>query len=206
MCGDRAVTPLDVELAELASKIDSLPKRSLVGLFWACSGALVPEFRAWAAHRGEHTEPLLAAAMAAAHGFAAHGSEPPRAASMLAALEASAPAGDSPDGVSSTSAQDCWICADVGIRVLVDQGYDAGPAIEYALEPVVSAASEELYGVSQLGTSGEEEEQVRVLLQHRKVAAALEFCRWATDFLQDRPSPTEKDLALVSSRASALAP
>lgn len=103
------------------------------------------------------------------------------------------------------SAQDCWICADIGIRVLVDKNYKAGPAIEYALEPALSAASEELYGVSQLGTSDEEEEQIRVLLRHRKVAAALEFVRWATDYLQDRPEPAEEDLALVSSRATALA-
>jgi len=199
------MTPIDAELTELASRIESLSKRSLVGFFWACSGALLPEFQAWAAHRGERTEPLLRFAMAAVHEFAAHGTEPPGAARLLAALEASTPAGDSSDDVSSTSAQDCWICADVGIRVLVDRGYDAGPAIEYALEPVISAASEDLYGVSQLGTSDEEEEQVRGLLQHRKVTAALEFCRWATDFLQDRPSPAEEDLTLISSRASVLA-
>lgn len=200
------MTPLDAEISELASKIGSLPKRSLVGLFWACSDALLPEFQAWAAHRHERSEPLLREAMTTAYEFAARGTEPRGAADLLAVLEAATPAGDSPDEVSSTSAQDCWICADVGVRVLVDQDYEAGPAIEYALEPVISAASEELYGVSQVGASDEEEEQVGILLQHRKVAAALEFCWWATGFLRERPSPTEEDLALVSSRASALAP
>jgi hypothetical protein len=195
------MTPFDAELAGLVVKIESLHKRALVALFWACSGALLPEFRAWASYRGDQRERLLELAISAAREFAAHGTEPLEAADLLAALEASTPA-----GVSSTSAQDCWICADVGIRVLVDQGYDAAPAIEYALEPVVSAATEELYGVSQLGTSDDEEEQVRALMEHHKVMAALEFCRWATGFLRARLSPTEDDLQKLSSRASVLAP
>jgi hypothetical protein len=199
------MTSLDAEFAELASRIDSLSKRSLVGLFWACSSALVPAFRAWAAHRGAHTELLLRSALASAHSFATQGIDPQSPAHLLASIEASTPAGNSPDEVSATSAQDCWICADVAIRVLVDEAYRAGPAIEYALEPVLSAASEELFGVSQLGTSDEEEEQVRLLLRHREVAAALEFVRWATAFLQDRPLPAEEDLAIVGSRAAALA-
>jgi hypothetical protein len=200
------VTLLDAELADLASKIRLLSMRSVVGLFWACSGALLPEFQAWAVHREEHTEPLLRTALAAAHEFAAQGTGVPRARSLLVALEGSTPSGVSPDEVSAASAQDCWICADVSIRVQVDHGYDAGLAIEYALEPVISAASETLYGVSQIGTSDQEQEQIRVLLQHPKVVAALEFCHWATGFLNGRPSPVEDDLALLSSRASALQP
>jgi hypothetical protein len=125
---------------------------------------------------------------------------------LLASLEAAMPAGDSPDEVSATSAQDCWICADIGIRVLVDKGYNAAPAIEYALESILTAMSEELYGVSQVGTSEEEEAQIRMLLQHPKVAAAFEFVRWATDFLKGRAMPTDEDLALVSSRAAVLSP
>ena len=151
------------------------------GLFWACAAVLLPEFRAWAAHRGERTEPILREALSAAHAFAVHGATPPP--DLLAALEASTPVGDSPDEVSSTTAQDCWICADIGIRVPLDPGYDAGPATEHALEPVLVAATEELFGVSQLGTSDEEEAQVAAVLQHPKVAAAVEFCRWVTDFL-----------------------
>jgi hypothetical protein len=200
------VTLLDDELDDLASKIRLLSMRSVVGLFWACSGALVPEFQAWAEHREEHTEPLLRTALAAAYEFAAHGTEVASKRSLLSALEGATPSGVSPDEVSSASAQDCWICADVSIRVLVDQGYDAGPAIEYALQPVISAASETLYGVSQLGASDQEQEQVRMLLQHPKVVGALKFCRWATEFLKGRPSPIEHDLALLSSRASALQP
>jgi hypothetical protein len=198
------MTQLDTQLSELASRIDSLSRRSLAGLFWACAGALLPEFRAWAAHRGERTEPILTEALSAAYAFAVRVTTPPQA--LLAALEASTPEGDSPDEVPSTAAQDCWICADIGIRVPLDPSYDAGPAIEYALEPVLVAVTEELFGVSQLGTSDEEEAQVAALLRHPKVAAAVEFCRWATDFLQDQPEPNEADLALVSSRAVVLAP
>jgi hypothetical protein len=37
------MTEFDVYLGELASGIDSLSKRSLVALYWACSSALRPE-------------------------------------------------------------------------------------------------------------------------------------------------------------------
>lgn len=196
---------LDAELAELASRIESLSMRSLVGLFWACSQALITDFTLWAARSGAQTEPLLQTALTSAYEFAVYGIQPQDAGGLLASLEVAMPAGDSPDEVSATSAQDCWICADVGIRVLVDESYNAAPAIEYALEPVLTATSEELYGVSQIGTSDEEEVQIRRLLRHSKVAAAFEFVRWATDFLQDRPVPASEDLALVSTRAAILA-
>lgn len=199
------MSPLDVELAELASGIGVLSRRSLVGLFWACSHALISGFSTWAAHRDAQIEPLLRTALASAYEFAAHGIQPQDADGLLASLEAAMPAGDSPDDVSATSAQDCWICADIGIRVLVDEGYNAAPAIEYALEPVLTAESEALYGVSQVGTSNQEDAQIRRLLQQPKVAAAFEFVQWAIDFLQGQPMPTEGDLALVSSRAAVLA-
>src|SRR5207249_3188730 len=107
---------------------------------------------------------------AAARNFGSGEADVSEAATLLAALERSTPPGDSPDAVSSTSAQDCWICADVCIRVLVDETYDAGPAIEYALEPVVSAATQDLYGVSQLGSSEDEDARVQAVLAHPTVS------------------------------------
>ena len=62
-------------------------KASLVGLFWACSSSLLPEILAWAVHRGEHAEPVLRGALAAAHEFAAHGTEVPDAVRLLAGLK-----------------------------------------------------------------------------------------------------------------------
>ena len=66
---------------------------------------------------------------------------------MLQTLENATPPGDSPDYYATGNAQDCWICADLCMRVLSEPGFDAGAVIEYALEPVVNAATEELKGV-----------------------------------------------------------
>jgi hypothetical protein len=125
---------------------------------------------------------------------------------LLDALENSTPHGHSPDYYSPASAQDCWICADVCIRVLVDPGYDAGPAIEYALEPAVSRATQELFGVSQVGSGDQEEAQITAVMGHARVAEAIGFCRWAADFLGQRLSPTGDDLSLVGRNAAALTP
>jgi hypothetical protein len=108
--------------------------------------------------------------------------------------------------VSATAAQDCWICADVAIRVLVHDEYAAGPAIEYGLEPVLQRATEELFGVSQVGGGPTENEQTEAIISHPRVSGAVEFLEWATDFLNDRPSPKEDDLELVAQRATVLAP
>jgi len=200
------MTQLDAKLSELATGVNLLPIRSLVALFWACSDALMPAFQAWAELRGDAGEPLLHEAQAVARGFARSGAPPAQGEFLLGELAAAAPPGDSPDEYSSTAAQDCWICADVGIRVLVDRQYGAGPAIEYALEPILAAATEELFGVSQVGSGNDEESQLSELLQHPRVAAAIEFCTWATQFLQGHPEPTDADLVLLGSRASVLVP
>lgn len=84
--------------------------------------------------------------------------------------------------------------------------YKAGPAIEYALEPVVSSVSSQLFGVSQVGSGEQEEDQIRVLLEHPVLAAATDFLRWAVSMLRERPLPTRDDLDLVRSRSSVLAP
>lgn len=196
----------DAALVDLADRIRKLSTRALVGLFWACSTALLPEARAWAEHWGEQVHPALQRGLAAAHQVAASGSQPHDPARLLDALENATPHGESPDYYSPTYAQDCWICADVCMRVLVDPGYDAGPAIEYALEPVVSTATQELFGVSQVGGGDQEEEQVRTVMGHPRVAEAIGFCRWAADFLGERPSPAGNDLSRVGTNAAALRP
>jgi hypothetical protein len=145
-------------------------------------------------------------ALSAADEFAVFGVLPLDVERLLQALEAATPAGDSPDHISSTLAQDCWICADVSIRVLVDTEYDPGPAIEYALEPVLSAVTHRLFGVSQIGSGPDEQMKVHAILADPAARTALEFCRWAIDYLRVRASPSENDLDLIRSRSAALLP
>lgn len=77
-------------------------------------------------------------------GLTVEESQPPHCGQLLHALELSTPPADPADYYRSASAQDCWISADVCLRVLVDPGYDAGPAIGYALEPVVATTTNDL--------------------------------------------------------------
>lgn len=200
------MTPYDAALDDLADRIRKLSTRALVGLFWACATALLPEAEAWAQHWGAQVNPALQQGLAAAYQLAASGAQPHDPAQLLDALENSTPHGHSPDYYSPASAQDCWICADVCMRVLVDPGYDAGPAIEYALESAVSRATQELFGVSQVGSGDQEEAQITAVMGHARVAEAIGFCRWAADFLGQRLSPTGDDLSLVGSNAAALTP
>jgi hypothetical protein len=203
----RALTALDALIDELAGGIAGLTPRSVVALFSSCALALLPEFRRWAAHTGA-SEELLQRALAVADRFAVAGTAPARAglAELLEDFAASTPPGESPDAVVSTFAQDCWICADACVRVLVEDSYTAGVAIEYALEPVVSTASQRLFGVSQVGSGDQEERQIRTILADPAVVAAAEYLRWAIATLAERPAPTAEELALVRARFHALAP
>lgn len=198
------LTKLDELLAELATPVRQLSKRSLVALFWSFASALEPEYRHWAAHSRIHNEPTLTDTLTVAHEFATSGIPPSAGAELLSELEASTPAGESPDEVSATAAQDCWICADVSIRVIVDDEYDAGPAIEYALEPTLQRATEHIFGISQVGSGERENEQTEAILEDLHVSEAIDFVSWATDYLSTRPAPSPDDLERVGRRARVL--
>lgn len=196
------MTSYDRLLADLAERIDALPRPSIADLFVACAAALMPGFRQWATQRGEETEPLLARALATSRSFALTGEAIEDVQTLLASMEAAPPA----DEVSSTLAQDCWICADISVRVIADPQFAAGPGIEYALEPIVQRATAKLHGVSQLGSGPEEDSQMEAVLRRSDVTAALSFCSWAVDFLGDRPKLTKDDFAELTGRAIVLMP
>jgi hypothetical protein len=198
------MTRLDSELEELANRIRGISTRAQAALFWACSAALTDGFLAWSDRRGGGSESLLRAGQSAAYNFAAFGFEPPDAATLLSEMEAGTPAGDSPDEFSSSTAQDCWICADVGIRVWVIRAYDAAPAVEYALEPILGAVSEDLFGFTQVGSGPDEEGQIERLLQDSRVASAFEFMRWAIGFVGSEPD--EEALRELRLRSAVLSP
>jgi hypothetical protein len=201
------VTVFDDWLSDVAARIDSLPNRSTSALFLACAGALLPEFRHWAAHTGqEDLEPLAERALAVARTYALTGNPPPEAKALLASLQEATPSGESPDEVSATGAQDFWICVDLSVRVIVDPRYEAGTGLEYALEPIVQNTTERLFGVSQVGSGPDEDAQMQAVMNSPEVSSALDFCTWAIDFLASRPTLTEDDLAELTNRAAAIAP
>ena len=200
------MTSFDKLLADLADGLNTLSSRSQVAFFWAASWALRPEFRRWAAHRGVPTETLLDQAVRVAEQFAVEGIRAADVEVLLRALEEATPAGESPDTYSSTSAQDCWICADLCIRVMTDDGMASGYGVEFALEPVVSSATERAFGISQVGSGPQEDQQLQTVLRDPRVMSAIDFCRWAAEFLRERPAPTKEHLMLLRSRSTVLAP
>lgn len=203
------LTQVDAFVEDLGASIDHLSKRSIAALFWAFSSALIPVCRKWAADTGARTEPILATALAAGYRFAVYNQEPVDKRRLLDALEASAPPGDLLDKTAKTletAAQDCWICGDIGIRVLVDDHYRAGGAIEYSLEPVLQRATERLFDVLQVGSGPDEHRQIEAVMSEPDVSSAVDFIRWAVGFLSERPTPVADDLGLISLRAAVLRP
>lgn len=200
------MTILDSELDELSDRIGALSRRAVSAFFVACGRALLVEYERWAAHRGESHEDLLRLALAAAAGYAAGGTGILDGERLLAELVAATPPGDSPDAVSSTFAQDCWICADCAVRNAIDDAFDAGPCVEYALEPLIQTVSQHLFGCSQVGSSNEEEAQMHQLVSDARFSQAIDFCDWAIGRLTSNPEPSPAELDELTARASVLVP
>jgi len=193
-------------LGELGRQVDGLARRSASLIFLACGEALLPHLRAWANRRDEDPDPLLAAAAAGAESYALRGLVPVGGMRLLSRLEAATPPGDQPDATTAATAQDCWICFDVSVRIAVDRAYHPGTAVEYALEPVISAASLRHHGVTQVGSGPDEPAELAVVLGDDHVAAAVDFWRWALGRLADREAPTADDAVAVRERALVLQP
>ena len=107
---------------------------------------------------------------------------------LLAELEGAIP-GESADYYPSTSAQDCFICADTAIRLNAEPGLAPGRAIWYAIEPQLQASTMRLFGVTELGTSPDEETREQAILNDEQMAQAIDFITAAVSVL----APSEPD-------------
>jgi hypothetical protein len=197
------VSSYDVLLAELARRHGALAPRPAAGIFASCAGALRGELLAWLDISDDPDVRLLDVAVAAAYGYAS-GDDPPGLPGLLASLEARTPPGEASNGVSPQFALDCWICADSAIRIAVDPAFEWGPVIEYALEPVVTVTTEDLHGVSQLGSEPEEERKLQDILDDARVREAVGFLRWAAQLADGADALAREDLDTMSVRATAL--
>jgi len=198
------MTRLDSVLADLAVRIRGMSIRGQAALFWACSEALVDAFLEWADRTGSDTAQVLRSGQLATYGFVTLGVESTDAIELLSEFEEKAPFGESIDMIPSTTAQDCWICADVGIRVWVSESYDPGPAIEFALEPILGTVTEELFGFTQVGSGPSEEMQIEAVLQDERIVRVLDFMNWATNRLGVEPD--DEALAELRERGRVLLP
>ena len=172
---------------DLARRGRRLSERSVVGLFWAASSGLLGGFDEWERAASSGNGPLLRESLAVARTFATSGARPEDVSDLLEELEARTPHGEAVGDVPADVAQACWICADVSIRALAQPSYDAGQALWYAIEPRLNRAEEELSGPAVILDENALAEQV---VEHPAFGAAVSSCRWATDFLAERPSPS----------------
>ncbi len=195
------MTSLDELLDDLAAGLERLSRSALSAFFLACGGALLVEYQRWSAHRGESHEDVLRSSRRAVERFLSEGAMTDDGAETLSLLEELAPPGESPDEVSSTYAQDCWICFDTALRVLLDPSFNAGPSIEYALQPVTESVSQVLHGVSQVGSGPEEKTEIGAVIADPRFTEAIEFCRWAIAFLGERPEPSTASIDTLKQRA-----
>ena len=95
------------------------------------------------------------------------------------------------DAEGFTAAQDAWICGDVALRVARGK-FEASDGMWYVLEPAFHATSERLFGVYDVGSEREDEDEATAL-RDPVLAAALTGVEIALDHLQGVAEPTEQD-------------
>jgi hypothetical protein len=199
------VTALDDILGDLAHGVGALSKRATSALFAASASGLEPGFRRWAAVHGHQSGSLLDRALSAGFELACTGRTAVDVAGILAELESGTPARESRKSVASATAQDCWVCADVAIRVHVEPAFVPGPVVEYALEPILQAATERLMANAPRA-GADETDPADKLLEDAAVRAAVEFMWFAIMRLRGRPEPDERTVEELRLRAVALLP
>lgn len=200
-----AMSEIDDEIDRLAGRVDALSIRAKSALFRACARGLSPAFSAWnegAENRDVRAETLVRA-LDQSLNFAVQGTVDPTTPRLLGDLGKLTPPGEAVRYRDATAAQDCWICLDVSIRVMVDPTFDAGPCAEYALEPVLRSASERLPGA--IGSESARLGDIAIL-KDSSVRRALRFLRYAVTSLHAEPAPPRDLVEDLSRRATALMP
>lgn len=190
------MTELDRQLGQLADLIDPLSRRSQAAIFWAASAVHSGSVR-WRAVKSEGSHALLVQAQGAAYAFCLGSSLADQGPSLLDRLDRALP--------EDVAAQSAWICAETALRIAVDDTFDSGMSIEYALEPVIGNVSEELFGFWQVGSGEYEVEQVADIMNHPDVVSAVGFIRWAAAELADSDPSSAAVLEELRAEAGVLA-
>lgn len=190
------MTELDRQLEELAALINALSQRAQAAIFWAAS-TVHSESARRRSDESTDAHVLLLRAQDAAYAFCLGGPLGDRGGALLDELDRPLP--------EHVVAQSAWICADTALRAAVEEGFESGMSIEYALEPVVGRVSEELFGFWQVGSGESEDEQVAEIMSHPDVVGAVAFFRWAVAELAVSDPPSAAVLADIRTSAAVLA-
>jgi hypothetical protein len=206
--GRRAtMSALDDILGDLSRGVGALSTRATSALYAAAAAALQPAFHDWAAVGSrQSTEPLLEQAIEVGFELARTGTTQADLADILRRLEMATPAREALDSAPSTAAQDCLICADVALRVHVEPAFAKGPVIEYALEPVLMAATGRVSAVQQPDDGSEAPAAADALLEDSRVLAAVEFMWFALMRLRGKNQPDPATIDAIRTHATVLLP
>ena len=172
------MTAFDRLLEELRAELQRLDHSATAAFFLLCGRALRPLYRAWLERTGsEDRSPLLDGVAEAVAGWTEAHLGAADASELLVDVEQATPSGEAIDGVPAVGAQACWICHDVALRQLIQPDFDAGPCVEYALEPLTASVSERLFGVSQIGAVPDEDRQAMAIVDDDRIQAAVVWIR-----------------------------
>ena len=172
------MTEFDVIIDRFAREIDSLPRMSQSIFFVSAAGAI------YDSHSG--TIDNLSLATTFRHAL--------KTISDAIVGEAVPPAthqrrvADTLNIVNSRIPDDLilensWICLDAAGRIIIDPTYSSGRSVEFALQPSVDIATMNKFGVWQLGSGNQEEDQVAEVMKTNRVVRALSYCRRAIIYL-----------------------
>ncbi len=203
------MSSLDDILGDLSRGVNALSARAASAVFASSAAALLPAYRAWAGAEdsNERRARLGALQRAIDVGFelARTGHSQADLSRTLHLLESIAP--DKRLATpSAVAAQDCIVCADLAIRLHVEEGFDCGPVIEYALEPVLLSAMHRVATPDLRTTPGDGFAVADALLAEPAVMAAVGFLWFAIVSLSNHPSPSAATIDEIQTRAGVLLP
>jgi Protein of unknown function (DUF416) len=191
-------------VAGLADRLSQLSKRAQVVFFACVAQVMLPTYRAWhaRANRTADQGKLLEHAVDVATAFAVTGEGPADMDSLVAAMERELPdEGSATDGF--VGAQDAWVCSDIALRVALGE-FEAQNGMWYVLEPQFQATSERLFGLSDVGSDREEQDEA-IALKDPTLAAAVAGVERVLEDLRDVSEPSDDDVARVSRSLGSLA-
>jgi len=192
------MTAFDDLTTELATDLNKLDQAASVLFFAAVASVFLPSYRAWAEVSESQGGLLLEEALEAGRHYAFFGSVVENGNVILSQLEANTPdaSESAEDAALITIAQDCWICADIALRIPLE-GYLPGDGAWYVLEPVFQAVSRRLFGVDDVGSEDAELLEPGVVSDLR-LRQAVAACREAVSTLKASRHLTDRDAARIA--------
>jgi uncharacterized protein len=198
-------SPFETIVDRLADKLGDVSRRGQVLLFASAAQAMLPSYARWHVLEGRSHEQqqLLVAATEAGRRFAVTGEAPADGERLLSQLESETPDGESDaDGV--VPAQGAWIIGEIAVRSSLGQ-FEPPRGAWYLLESQFQATSERLFGVTDVGSERQDEDEATALADPVLNEAILAVER-SVDHLLGVAEPTDRDAAWVAEALTPLAP